>query len=68
MFDEMQEWMKRGGGVVQMAILLKWTLEVPEPGDPVLHVEVEVFEYAPKIETQYRRTLHEVGVSLWFFD
>jgi len=68
MFNEMQEWIQRGAGVVQMAILLKWTLEIPDPGaDPVLHSEIEVFEYAPKTEAQYRRTFHEVGASLWWF-
>lgn len=69
MFKEMQEWIQRGAGVVQMAILLRWTLEIPEPGaDPVLHCEIEVFEYAPKTEAKYKRTCHEVGASFWCFN
>lgn len=69
MFNEMQEWMQRGAGAVQMAILLKWILEVPEPGaNTVLHSEIEVFEYVPKTEARYKRTFHEVGSFLWCFN
>lgn len=64
MFNEMQRWMQWGEGMVQVVILLKWSLVSVE--DSLLAVEVEVYEYAPKSPTSYKKICHEVRRSSLF--
>ena len=62
MFREMQRWMKWGAGMVQVVVLLKWSLVCVKEKDPILEVEIGVYEYAPKTSSSYKQILHEVRI------
>jgi len=61
-FSDMQEWMKQGGGAVQVVILLKWSIVVKDPSDPIyiLEGEIEVFKYSAEAPAKYQKARHEV--------
>lgn len=64
MFEEMEEWMKRSNGVLQVAILLMWSIDFSDTRNPVLEGEFQVYTCAPKEQRMYQGpVVHEVPIS-----
>ena len=70
MFKEMKQWMTKGLGEVQIAILLEWNIARAESeehmqGDGVsLECRIEVYEYTAASKELYRLVLREVSEKI----
>lgn len=64
MLEEMGQWMERAAGVLQVAILLKWSIDFSDIKEPVLEGEIQVYTYSAREKRMYRGPrVHEVLIS-----